>query len=211
MPWFSGSADPFRCARLMRAQVEIGIGTGRHEAAATAARKLRTLADDFDTPGFAAWADHAAGLVAVAVGKPSDAIEPLSHAAAGYRRMRAWYDAANAEARRADAHGSLGQASAEREHRDAAESVFRRLGIEERAVEPDDVPAAGGLTAREVEVLRQVAAGLSNRDAARALSISDATVRRHLANIYLKLGVGSRTAAAAWAHEQGLLSPATHA
>jgi DNA-binding NarL/FixJ family response regulator len=58
-----------------------------------------------------------------------------------------------------------------------------------------------------VEVLSRVAAGLSNRDAARALSISEATVRRHLANIYLKLGVGSRTAAAAWAHEQGLLSP----
>jgi DNA-binding NarL/FixJ family response regulator len=62
-----------------------------------------------------------------------------------------------------------------------------------------------------VEVLRQVAAGLSNRDAARALSISEATVRRHLANIYLKLGVGSRTAAVAWAHTQGLVSPAVRA
>jgi DNA-binding NarL/FixJ family response regulator len=62
-----------------------------------------------------------------------------------------------------------------------------------------------------VEVLRQVATGLSNRDASRALSISEATVRRHLANIYLKLGVGSRTAAAAWAHEQGLVSSAVRA
>ena len=60
-------------------------------------------------------------------------------------------------------------------------------------------------------MLRQVAAGLSNRDAARALTISEATVRRHLANIYLKLGVGSRTAAAAWAHEQGLVLPAVSA
>ena len=125
--------------------------------------------------------------------------------------MRAWYDAASADARRADAYGLLGNAAAEREHRDAAESAFRRLGIQAKAAQPNHVPVAGGLTAREVEVLRQVVAGLSNRDAARALSISEATVRRHLANIYLKLGVGSRTAAAAWAHEQGLVSPAVRA
>ena len=206
-----GSADPFRCARLLRAQVEIGVATGRPEAAAAAARKLRTLADDFGTPGFEAWADHAAGLVALVAGKPLDAIEPLSRAAEGYRRMRAWYDAATADARRADAYGLLGDVAAEREHRDAAESAFRRLGIEARAAQPDDVPIAGGLTAREVEVLRQVVAGLSNRDVARALSITEATARRHLANIYLKLGVGSRTAAAAWAHEQGLVSPAIRA
>jgi DNA-binding CsgD family transcriptional regulator len=203
-----GSADPFRCARLLRAQVEIGVATGRPDAAAAAARRLHTLADDFGTPGFEAWADHAAGLVALAARKPLDAIEPLSRAAEGYRRMRAWYDAASTDARRADAYGLLGDVAAEREHRDAAESAFRRLGIQAKAAHPDDLPVAGGLTAREVEVLRQVVAGLSNRDVARALSITEATVRRHLANIYLKLGVGSRTAAAAWAHEQGLVSPA---
>ena len=60
-------------------------------------------------------------------------------------------------------------------------------------------------------MLRQVAAGLSNRDVATSLSISEATVRRHLANIFPKLGVGSRTAAAAWAHEQGLPSRAVRA
>ena len=204
------SADPFRCVRLLRAQVEIGVATGRSDAAAAAARKLRTLADDFGTPGFIAWADHAAGLVALAAGKPGEAIEPLCRAAEGYRRMRAWYDAANTDARRADAHGLLGDVAAEREYRDAAESAFRRLGIQARA-QPDEVRPGGGLTAREVEVLRQVAAGLSNRDAARTLLISEATVRRHLANIYLKLGVGSRTAAAAWAHKEGLGSPAVRA
>ena len=52
-------------------------------------------------------------------------------------------------------------------------------------------------------MLAAVAAGGSNRDVAAALTISEATVRRHLANIYVKLGVGTRTAAAAWAHEHG--------
>jgi DNA-binding CsgD family transcriptional regulator len=206
-----GSADPFRWARLLRAQVEIAVATDRPDTAAAAARKLRTLADNFGTPGFLAWADHATGLVALAVGKPLDAIEPLSRAADGYRRMQAWYDAASADTRCADAYGLLGDTAAEREQRDAAESAFRRLGIEEKAAQPDDVPPAGGLTAREVQVLRQVVAGRSNRDVARVLSISEATVRRHLANIYLKLGVSSRTAAAAWAHEQGLVPPAVHA
>jgi len=204
-----GSADPFRCARLLRAQVEIGVASGRAAAAAAAARRLGTLADDFGTPGFQAWADHAAGLVALAAGRPAEAIEPLGRAAEAYRRMRAWYDAASTDARRAEAYGLLGDPDAEREHRDAAESAFRRLGIQARP-QPDEVRPAG-LTAREVEVLRQVAAGLSNRDAARTLSISEATVRRHLANIYLKLGVGSRTAAAAWAHQEGLGSLAVRA
>lgn len=206
-----GSGDPFRCARLLRAQAEIGTATGRPEAAAGAAGKLRALADDFGTPGFEAWADHAAGLVALAAGKPRDAVEPLSMAAERYREMRAWYDAAVTEALCADAQALLGDAGAAREHQDAAQSVFRRLGIEARPSHPEADRPTGGLTAREVEVLRRVAAGLSNREAARVLSISEATVRRHLANIYRKLGVGSRTAAAAWAHEHGLVAPVVRA
>ena len=67
----------------------------------------------------------------------------------------------------------------------------------------------GGLTAREAEVLASVATGCSNRQVASTLFITEATVRRHLANIYLKLGVGSRTAAAAWAHDHGLVEHRT--
>ena len=50
-------------------------------------------------------------------------------------------------------------------------------------------------------MLACIAAGASNRDVAKQLFISEKTVGRHLANIYVKLGVSSRTAAAAWAHE----------
>ncbi|MGH3361701.1 MAG: response regulator transcription factor, partial [Nocardioides sp.] len=62
-----------------------------------------------------------------------------------------------------------------------------------------------GLTAREVEVLVQVSAGLTNKEVARALVISDKTVSRHLASIFLKTGASSRTAAATWAHQHGLV------
>ena len=62
----------------------------------------------------------------------------------------------------------------------------------------------GGLTEREIEVLRLVAEGRSNPDIARALVLSHKTVERHLSNIFTKLDVPSRTAAAAYAHEHGL-------
>jgi DNA-binding CsgD family transcriptional regulator len=64
---------------------------------------------------------------------------------------------------------------------------------------------AHGLTARELEVLRLVAAGSSNREIAAELVISEHTVARHLQNIFAKLGVSSRTAATAFAFERDLL------
>ncbi|MBV8258604.1 MAG: response regulator transcription factor [Actinobacteria bacterium] len=61
------------------------------------------------------------------------------------------------------------------------------------------------LTSRELDVLRLVAEGASNRDVARALWLSDQTVKFHLANAYRKLGVSSRREAVARAREAGLL------
>jgi len=65
----------------------------------------------------------------------------------------------------------------------------------------------GGLTAREVEVLALVAAGQTNRAVATALVLSEKTVARHLSNIFTKLGLSSRTQAAAYAFEHGLIAP----
>jgi len=70
-------------------------------------------------------------------------------------------------------------------------------------------PAArvGGLSAREAEVLRLVAHGLSNAEIARELVLSVRTVERHVANVYLKIGASGRTAraiATAWAHTHGI-------
>jgi DNA-binding NarL/FixJ family response regulator len=62
-----------------------------------------------------------------------------------------------------------------------------------------------GLTEREAEVLSHIAAGSTNKEVAATLVISEKTVARHLANIYLKLGVSSRTAAASWAYQNGMV------
>jgi LuxR family maltose regulon positive regulatory protein len=61
------------------------------------------------------------------------------------------------------------------------------------------------LTARELVVLRLIASGMRNREIAKELFISPATVKRHVANVYLKLGVGHRTEALVRAREAGLL------
>jgi DNA-binding CsgD family transcriptional regulator len=83
-----------------------------------------------------------------------------------------------------------------------------------RLVEPAPVPAAsaprpfvasGNLSAREIEVVRELVAGARNSDIAATLGISERTVKSHLANIYLKLGVESRSAAVAQAVQRGLV------
>ncbi len=68
-------------------------------------------------------------------------------------------------------------------------------------------PAEEPLSARELDVLRLVARGATNREAAEQLFISEATVKTHLLHIYAKLGVNDRAAAVAMAYETGLLVP----
>ncbi|MGH2427453.1 MAG: response regulator transcription factor, partial [Candidatus Limnocylindria bacterium] len=68
-------------------------------------------------------------------------------------------------------------------------------------------PWPAGLTAREVEVLRLVADGCSNRDLARRLSVSPRTAEHHVQSIYAKIGISSRAAAALFAMEHDLLAP----
>jgi DNA-binding NarL/FixJ family response regulator len=91
----------------------------------------------------------------------------------------------------------------------AALAAFERLGAAADAARASDLlggPKAlpGGLTAREAEVLRLVAAGKTNRDIAVELVISEHTVARHLQNMFVKLGVSSRSAATAFAFEHDL-------
>lgn len=202
------ATDPFRSARVLRALVEIGLAGARVGAAGAAAVRLRELADTFSTPGFLAWAAHCDGAVALARGDAASALDLLARAATGYRRMHAWCDAAAADLLLSEVYDTLGISANAEEHRDSAMAVFRRLGM------PTPAPRSrreldGVLTAREEEVLARVATGVASREVADSLSISEATVRRHLANIYLKLGVRTRTAAAAWAYRHGLV-PGSH-
>ena len=102
----------------------------------------------------------------------------------------------------------LGDKESARRELEAAWDTFDNLGAQpaaqqaERLLRPADRPA--GLTGREVEVLLLVASGSSNSQIASELVLSKKTVARHLSNVFTKLNVNSRTAAAAYAFEHGL-------
>jgi DNA-binding NarL/FixJ family response regulator len=94
---------------------------------------------------------------------------------------------------------------------DAARSVFERLGAMPDLARLDSLTKprlsghAHGLTPRELQVLRLVAAGETNKTIARKLSLSEKTIDRHVSNILTKLDVSSRTAATAFAYQRKLV------
>ena len=184
--------------------VELALETGDSSAAAGLAAELDETAGYYGTPGLIARAAQARALLVLADGRPADALEPLHRAAAIYRDQRYRYASAVVHEQLARTHRALGRQGMAEAEEATAKAIYERLGARPDLdrLAPRALP--GGLTAREAEVLARVAAGASNREVAQALVISDKTVGRHLANIYLKTGVSSRTAAAAWARDHGM-------
>jgi DNA-binding NarL/FixJ family response regulator len=135
----------------------------------------------------------------------------LGRAAAIWQELEVPYEGARARVLIGLACRALDDDAAAALELDAARSVFQRLGAEPDAARVEQLSrgrpsgAPGGLTAREVQVLRQVAAGRSNRAIAGELHISEKTVARHLSNIFVKLGLSSRAAATAYAYRHDLV------
>ena len=84
---------------------------------------------------------------------------------------------------------------------------FNAAGPAGAGLSPPPVPDASPLTARETEVLREVAQGLSNAEIAGRMFLSEATVRTHVSNILGKLGLRGRVQAVVYAYEAGLVRP----
>jgi DNA-binding NarL/FixJ family response regulator len=133
----------------------------------------------------------------------------------GWQDVDAPYDAARTRVLMGVAYRELGDADAAGMEFEAARQVFGRLGARPDLVRLDKLAGRvrsvgqGGLTAREMEILRLVAAGKTNRAIAAGLVISEKTVARHVSNIFTKLGLSSRSAATAYAYEHGLVRPST--
>jgi DNA-binding NarL/FixJ family response regulator len=137
------------------------------------------------------------------------AVERLSDACTMWRDLRLPYEAARARMLYGLALRSAGNEDDAQLEIRAAVSAFERLGATPDARTavaflPGKAPLPRGLTAREAQVLRLVAAGKSNRVIAAELVISEHTVARHLQNMFIKLGVSSRSAATAFAFEHDL-------
>ncbi|KAF2417198.1 LuxR C-terminal-related transcriptional regulator [Microbacterium sp. B35-30] len=190
-------------ARLLRPGVEIALATGRTEWAQQLLDELEADARAFGSDGFQAWAAHAGGMTMLHDGDAEGAIGRLHVALDLFRRLRQPWEQANVLYWLASAHERRGDAALAGQLREQAGVIFERLGAPPVVVRSVSATADGGpLTAREREIVELVAQGRANRQIAEELYISEKTVSRHLANVYVKLDVGSRTAAAAWWHEQ---------
>jgi DNA-binding NarL/FixJ family response regulator len=121
-----------------------------------------------------------------------------------YRDQRYRHASAQVHEALAEAHRLMGSDTAARAELACAHEIYRQLGAAADLERLSGARLPAGLTPREAEVLACIASGASNREVATALFISDKTVGRHLANIYLKAGVSTRTAAAAWARDHGI-------
>ena len=213
---FAGETTvPLRRAGILPAYVEIMLAVGSHDLARAACRELDETATRLDCEVLDAMAAHSQGLMKLAEGRASEALIELRRASAIWRELDAPYEVARIRS-------VIGLACrAVRDHDtallelEAAQAAFNELGAA-----PDHARVASlgatigaqagaanayGLTGRELEVLRLVAAGKSNRELAGELFISEHTVGRHLQNIFAKLEVSSRAAATAFAFSHKLI------
>lgn len=206
------STSLFARARVLGPLVEIMLAAGSTETARLAADEMTQIADEIGAPLLTAMAGRANGAVLLAEGDPRAALAALRASWTTWHALDAPYEAARARVLIGLACRELGDTDSAAMELDAARDVFEALGAVPdlarlKALDEGAATPRGGLTAREVEVLRLVAAGKTNRAVAEKLVISEKTVARHLSNIFDKLGVSSRAAATAYAYEHDLIAP----
>jgi DNA-binding NarL/FixJ family response regulator len=198
-------------SRLLEPAVDAALAAGDLEDAGRAAGELGELAAGLGAPLLQAMAARANGAVLLEAGRADEAIGLLRAAWSAWQALGAPYEAARVGVRIARACRALGDEDAAAMELDAARHVFVELGaapdvaVVDSLARTSSAPIPGGLTARELEVLRLVASGRTNRAIASDLVLSEKTVARHVANIFTKLGLSSRAAATAYAYEQDLV------
>jgi len=199
-------------------------GLGERERAATALAELSSIASVVSTVPLRAAASYAAGYVALGEGRMDAARQHLEDAVDLYLQSGAPFEVARARTELARALAGLGRTEQAIEEAQRAIGLLSELNAQfeigrtrtlleslsqSPRTDPEPISRSrnGGLTKREVEVLRLVAEGLNNQTIGERLFVSDHTVHRHLANILRKLSVSTRAAAVAQAARRGLLNP----
>jgi len=211
----TNNAEPTMRAGALELAVRTHLAAGDLSAATSAREELDRIASAVKTTPLQASASAAEGWLLAHQGDAAGARTRFEEAIAGYEASGAPFETARTRLDLAATLTALGEASAaERETRAALEALVS-LGAEGEANRARERLAAlgkgrrkagkGNLTDRQVEILKLVAQGLSNPEIATRLKLSDHTVKRHVANLLTKLGLSSRTAAAAYAAQEGLL------
>jgi DNA-binding CsgD family transcriptional regulator len=197
-------------ARMLAAAVEILLAADDLEHARAGAAELSEIAGAFDAPLLAAASAHAIGAVRLAEGDIAGAATSLHGAADIWRNLETPYEEAHTCLLMATICERRGDRDGRRLELDTARRLFKELNAEPclaRIAEQSGHAtrqSVGSLSEREVQVLRLLAAGKTNREIAEELFISDKTVARHVSNIFDKLGVSSRSGATAWAYQHNL-------
>lgn len=204
--------DPLERARLLPAQIEIMLASGDTQEARGACLELEHIAGMFDTDVLRATAAQARGAVELAEGDASTALGPLRRAFEAWRQLGAPYEAARVRVLIGIACRALGDDEGGDFEFGAARGVFERLGAAPQLWHLDSLCKGvtpghrhDPLTARELQVLRLVTVGKTNKAIAAELCLSERTIDRHVSNILAKLNVPSRAAATAEAYHRRLI------
>lgn len=196
---------------LLCAGVEIMLASNDLAGARVASEELGRLAGRLDSPFLSAVSSQARGAVALAEGQPVSALESLRAAWTAWQELDAPYELAQVRVLIGLAYRQVGDCEGAQLEFEAARDAFEKLGATPAAARvaafaaQASPPESTGLTGREVEVLRLIATGVTNRTIAVRLGISEKTVARHVSNIFTKLDLSSRTAATAYAYKHKLL------
>ncbi len=206
-----GMTDPLQRTRLLPACIEIMLAKGELQHASDACSELENIAQGFDRPVLRAMAAEARGAVELAQGHERQALEFLSRAGREWQQIEAPYQLARVRVLAGLACRALGDDDGAALEIAAARTVFRKLQAIPDLARLDALvqrPAPGRrgiLTSRELQVLRLVSTGKTNKAIAAELSLSRKTVDRHLSNILTKLDVHSRAGATAYAYRHKLI------
>jgi DNA-binding CsgD family transcriptional regulator len=203
--------EPLKHAELLPACVEIMLAVGDLEEARRASGELDAISETHASDLLRALAAQASGAVVLAEGDARAALGPLRRALNTWQDIEAPYEAARTRVLLGTAFRRLGDDDAAALELEAARTVFEDLGAGPDLTLLDSLQtsapskSAGGLSPRELEVLRYVARGKTNKEIATELVLSERTIERHLSNIFTKLGVSTRAAATAFAYEHQLV------
>ncbi|MEO6712743.1 MAG: LuxR C-terminal-related transcriptional regulator [Mycobacteriales bacterium] len=208
---FNETQEPPARSRILPAYIETMIAVGDVVSARAGADELGQIAELLDAPYLRALAASAAGAVLLAEGDPGSALPMLRFAGSVWRELDAPYETARVQVLIGLACRAVDDAETSALEFDGARKIFSRLGAEPDIARLDVLvrrppgQSPRGLTGREVEVLRLLASGRTNRAIATELGLSEKTVARHVSNTFAKVGVPSRAAATAYAYENGLI------